>query len=329
MREAVGPGITGGVFTDYDAITNPDASVVPAQFMNDVSEELLGIQTEADIPQAPGTDLNVLKSILKLTKESSKYVGELFWLDEFKNTQVYNIANPIDDYFPAICLSTIASSVIIDVANWPQLVPHLRAKTLKYQAGLVSEVDNWSVTVAGSDITFPDIASANAMLASLVEDQLFAGGYTNWRTVNIDGSDFAITNIDLVTRIVTVTGAPTSGAQTARFYENRIAGSTTTARLYAANGLSLVGSGDSDSELVPGLRVRNRFQGHWHRIYRSATAGAGGASTEPSAISGAFDTDTAVTIPVTDGVNGTPRTGKTTRPDQIAGYLYIWGGRTV
>lgn len=323
MREIAGPGAVDGEFNDYDAVTNPGASVITAQWANDVQAELIGVIEDSGLTQAAGSLKYLRKAIEKYAKENSKVVGELFYLDTVKTANAYDVGADVEEYFPAICLSAIAGTQVISETNWPLLVPHLRGKLLAYQSGKGSEVDNWSVTVSGSDITFPDIASANAMLASLLEDQLFHGGYTNWRTVNIDGSDYAITNINIGTRVLTVTGTPTTGAQTARFYENRIAGSTTTARLYAMNGVSLVTPNDSNDELVPGLRVRNRSQGHRHDTpRRNTTTAAAGANFSVWGGGGSQDN---ILDPITDGVNGTPRTGPTTRPDQSVGHLYIWG----
>lgn len=330
MREIAGPGAVDGEFNDYDPVTNPGASVITADWGNDVQAEIIGVIEDAGLSQAPGSLKYLTKAIEKFAKENSKCVGELFYLDHVKTSNAYDVAEDVEEYFPAICLSAIAGTQVISATNWPLLVPHLRTKMLAYQSGKGSEVDNWSVTVSGSDITFPDIASANAMLASLLEDQLFHGGYTNWRTVNIDGTDYEITGINIGTRVVTVTGSPTTGSQTARFYENRIAGSTTTARLFAASGVSLVSPNDSNDELVPGLRVRNRFQGHTFYVHGNGSSGATGtAENIAEAVSdndGVTWTATeGLTSVQTDGTNGTPRTGPTTRPDQMAGHLYIWG----
>ena len=344
MRATSSPGSVGNEFNDYDPSTNPDASIIEAQWANDVQGDLIAIQEEAGLDEAAYTSAHVLKAIQKIAKELSKYVGELFFLDEVKDANAYDSGADIEEYFPAICLSSIAGSQVLDVAVWPLLVPHLRAKLLKYQAGKGTEVDNWSVTVSGSDITFPNIAAANAMLAALAEDQLFHGSYSNWRTVNIDGTDYAISGINLGTRVVTVTGSPTTGSQTARFYTHRIAGSTTTAREFACNGMTLVGPNDSDDELIPGLRVRNRFQGHWHNLAwgpdstnadTSSVSAAAAISTRSGSGDGILRTaatqnaDEMVKDAITDGPNGTPRTGPTTRPDQLTAHLYRWGKKVL
>jgi microcystin-dependent protein len=54
------------------------------------------------------------------------------------------------------------------------------------------------------------------------------------------------------------------------------------------------------------------FQGHWHNINRSDTLNAGG--TQIANGSGSVSADTYVKNPVTDGVNGVPRTSSETRP---------------
>lgn len=338
MRATSSPGSVGNEFNDYDPSTNPNASIIEAAWANDVQGDLIAIQDEAGLAQADYTEAHVLKAIQKIAKELSKYVGELFFLDEVKDANAYDSGADIEEYFPAICLSSIAGSQVLDVSVWPLLVPHLRAKLLKYQAGKGTEVDNWSVTVSGSDITFPNIAAANAMLAALAEDQLFHGSYSNWRTVNIDGTDYAISGINLGTRVVTVTGSPTTGSQTARFYAHRIAGSTTTAREFACNGMTLVGPNDSDDELIPGLRVRNRLQGFildvrgktsGNPITHPAGGAVGGSNNTPASAPASSGDEMQANSFLTDGTNGTPRTGPTTRPDQLTAHLYRWGKKVL
>jgi len=134
---------------------------------------------------------------------------------------------------------------------------------------------------------------------------------------------------------VTVSGSPSTGAQTGIVYVYRIAGSSTTARVLRMSGRALVGteaeSGDTpDRMLIAGLRARDRGQGHRQASLQTnfvtqpgSGGGAGlGAGSTVMAVATTGD-------PVTDGVNGTPRTGATTDPRTSVAFLYMGGGQFV
>lgn len=257
----------------------------------------------------------------------SKVIGELFFLDFPKATNyTFNPMTP-RTYFPALNLSEIDVTLTVDNTDIPQVsLDHLRSKYLIYLPGKSGEVFQWSVTVSGSDIEFPNTTSANAVLAALVEDKDVQGTYTNHRTVNIDGSDFAITGINLVTRVVTVSGSPTTGSQTARFYSHRIAGSTTTARLFEVSGESFIAGGDPDGYFIGDLRTRGYFQGHYHNILGGNTR-SGDVSTSRNFVQYGDISTQAIQIilaPSSDGTNGTPRTRKTTHSPALTGIPYQW-----
>lgn len=65
----------------------------------------------------------------------------------------------------------------------------------------------------------------------------------------------------------------------------------------------------------------DKMQGHNHRIKQRTSFRGVGAEMGPDNDGGATY-DSTVTIPVTDGINGTPRTGLTTEP-QNAGFNFI------
>jgi len=278
----------------------------------------------ADAINIAGT--NIQKTII----DYSKPIGGLFTIDWPKTTNyTFNPATP-RTYWPAWNLSAIDVTETVDNTDIPQAsLDHLRAIYLIYLPGKSGEVSQWSVTVAGSDITFPNTTSANAILAAIVEDKEVQGTYTNGRTVNIDGSDFAITGINTVTRVVTVSGSPTTGSQTARFYHHRIAGSSTTARLFEVSGEGFIATNDADGYFIAGLRTRGYMQGHRMNLLVSGIAeytlenSAGGSQY---ASGGAFFNGTRTTTggPVTDGTNGTPLTRKITHGPAMSGIPYQW-----
>jgi hypothetical protein len=330
MRKINGPGNVGNQFVDYDPINNPQGTVVTSDFMNDVQDELIAIQSDASIAESAGTNAQILKLIKFNAIKYSKSIGEFFWLEDNKSPAAFAINTP-DDFFPAINLSKINISETISTTNYPLLVPYLRALKVRYLDGTSGEVNSWTATVSGSDITMPTSTSSDAILSSLAEDVLVHGGYTNYRSITVAGTEFPITNINTSTRVITVTGTPSAGSQTVEFFNYRITGSSTTARLFEVKGRGFIAPNDSSGRHQNGLRVRDRFQGHWHewRYATNSTPNAGGSSPI-SQLDPAVNTLTApsnnntIASPKTDETNGTPRTGSTTHGAGVSAHLYIW-----
>lgn len=158
---------------------------------------------------------------------------------------------------PRFCLTNFSGSTSVDVANVPDYVPWLRSQTAVYLEGQGGEVSQFAGTVAGSVFTLDDNTANNAIFAALEEDQAAFGTFTDWRTIDIDGTTFDMTALT-PPRSITVTGSPTSGVQNAVFYPHRIAGSTTTARLISLVGRTLRGA--STGEVISGLLRRDRMQ---------------------------------------------------------------------
>jgi len=112
---------------------------------------------------------------------------------------------------------------------------------------------------------------------------------------------------------------------------------STYAALFAAIGYTFGGSGGAfnvpdlrgyfvrgvdngrgvDSGRGFGTNQSDAFQGHFHG-WRRFPANGGGSGNTPLAQAGGTIINTIVTSPVTDGVNGTPRTAAETRPTNIA-----------
>jgi hypothetical protein len=321
MRKIDGPGNVLNAFVDYDAISNPQGTVVTADFMNDVQDELIAIQTDASVAESAGSNAQILKLIKFNAIKYSKNIGEFFYIEDNKSPSAFVIATP-DNFFPAINLSKININLDISTTNYPLLVPYLRALKVKYLDGTSGEVTSWTATVSGSNITMPTSTDSDAILSSLAEDVLVHGGYTNYRSITVAGTEFPITNINTSTRVITVTGTPSAGSQTVEFFNYRITGSSTTARLFEVKGRGFIAPNDSSGRHQNGLRVRDQFQGHYHGTYSSRAggsnvlqAGAGYQWTDGSSIVGS---------PTTDGTNGTPRTGSTTHGAGLSAHLYIW-----
>jgi hypothetical protein len=278
----------------------------------------------------------------KAIKERGREVGELFTLLDRKTPVAFG-AGTEDTYFPAKCLTDIASYEDVSETNWPDLVPKLRSILIAYNQGLPSEINspavtNWAISANVATLTFESAAYVTAMLSALAEDATAHGSFTNWRTVtlasaigNITAGTYAITAINPASRTVSFafTAANASGSVTAtvQFFAHRVAGSITTARLFSARGLTMHGANDDNLYfMASGLRRRGFMQGHRHNPLSGTNfvmaVGASGYTLGGSGAGGATTGD-----PTTDGTNGTPRVGKETHGPAITAHIYIHGGR--
>lgn len=280
-------------------------------------------------PALNATNLNNAEDkIAELTSAmmsgGTKPIGEVFMME-------FDLATSAS--FPAVPRN---SNIDLTLAQWPDYVPLLRAHKAKFNG-----VSDFTVTVSGSTVTFPNTTEAISALRIMKAEAVvanwqnggeianFTGGelYTGTgarRCVNVAGTDYEYTAVDDSARTITVVGSPTTGTQTAIFYPFRIAGSTG-ARLFKIAGFAPVAAGDAGIEVVGGYRRMDRGQGHSHgsNIPTAAVAsytGAGSNLVGPSAGS---------VSPSSDGTNGTPRTGKTTDPRTAGMFFYSWGGRYV
>ena len=244
-------------------------------------------------------------------------------------------AEAISASHPRFCLTNFENSTSVDVANYPDYIPWLRAVQVIYLEGLGGQTNSFSGTVAGSVITLDNNAANVALIAALNEDNLAFSTFTNWRTVDIDGTTFAITALNTTARTITVTGSPSTGTQNATFYPHRIAGSTTTARLISLIGRSPIGAGTG--EVISGLLRRDRIQGHQH-ITGYAEGGIPSRFGSVSGLPGArIDYDAGTTTlftagpktsePIADATNGTPRTGPDTHGPDFGAHIYQYVGR--
>ncbi len=339
MRKIAGPGHVNYTFKDYDPVTNPTGTYHTANWGNDVQDELRGIEDELSIAEAAGTNKYVLAAIKGLAIAHGKPLGELFFLNKYKAPAAFNKDSP-EDYFPALCLDD--GDHDIAVANWSDLVPDLRTLRAIYNEGITGEkyqfdVINWAVSSNVGTLTFADQTAEKALLSDYTEDNLVHGDFNGYRSVtlpdaigNIPAGEYALSGIDPSARTITfpVTASDGSGGVTAiaEFYQHRIPGSSTTARVFERPGGVMVAANDADGECIAGMRRRDRGQGHWHDLKRHV-AGSYPQITETSSRgvgSVSFD-ENHVQDPITDGVNGTPRTGKTNDPRALVGHMYIWG----
>jgi len=292
-----------------------------------------GLAAKADLdsaaligtPTAPTAALSTVTTQLATTEfviQNSHVLGELVLTETLKA--------------PSASFPAVPRNVNQDIlaANWPLLVPELRN-----QPASVLGVTDHNVTVAGAVITFG--VGDTALISLIINDAIvtkyindgepanFANGSSYavaaaQRCITIAGTDYTITGADAVARTLTVSVNPPAGAQVATCYTYRVAGAATTARLLRIAGFVGVAAGDAGGEVVGGFRKMDRGQGHKHSIVLN-TDGSGTAQASVSAAVLAEPIGGPTGIPITDGTDGTPRTGKTTDPRTAGQYAYTWG----
>lgn len=246
--------------------------------------------------------------------------------------------------FPAFPLSW--SNRTVDAANWPDLVAYWRAHKMTYMAGEGSEKSAFDITHYARSSNTVTITLANttaelALLAMMAEANLVHGSFSAWWALNlpialgsgdVPAGDYAITGIDAGNRQITFVHAgsnvgTTGVSRSLEVYPHRIPGSTTTCRHYQVAGRARVSVNDSDGEIWGGAQKRDRGQGHFHERNPD---GADEYSLRPSGSSDYTGGGRAVVQlsttgkPASDGVNGSPRTGKTTDPRSLGTVPYIW-----
>ena len=339
---------TGNVGSRYadEVVGVSQGTVVEEQDKNIVQEELVKavIGAGLSIETSPGTVENqLLEAMEKLVAERGKQLGELFYLDQGVDPSAWDRDNP-EDYFAGVPLDE--GDLDLNVANWPDLVPHLLARALTYNEGISGErsafdVTDWDVAANVGTLTFANWPEELKALAALVEDNLVHGSFASWRSVtlagvigNIPAGTYALDAVDAVARTVTfdVTASNGSGSvtETVQFLIHAIEGSAL-ARVFEYPAGVLVAANDGDGEAFAGLRRRDRGQGHWHEkdlVDYTALSGAGTAG-----VTGVNPVEappfTIANNAITDGTNGTPRTGLTTDPRSYVGKLYLWGRRFI
>lgn len=343
MKRTTAAGSAAGLYVDYVAGVTAGTLLV-AEDRNNVQEEICNMIESIGWALDSTDQYQLSRSVVA----KAKGIGEIV-LSEIKLTPVIASAskstvNPAyPEYLPIIARHDADHDVTSTQA--PDLVTAYRAYAAEVM-GSASFTATWAASVG----TFANNATNNALLAAIQEDALVqrwfsssqsatyagsGGDYTGGRCINVAGTDFAITAVNTGSRTITVTGTPTAGSQTVIFYPYRIAGSSTSVRLHRLSGMVGVASQDSDSFEIAGMRHMDMGQGHYHHFY-IPTSATGGSDTaiNAAALNAASGADlatgnTPVRTIVTDGANGTPRTGKNTTPRSVGRYCYTWARRLI
>ncbi len=337
MFRTAAPGHVGNKYVDeVEGVSEgtyrieEDANITQEELVKAV--EAAGLSVES----SPGTvEDQLAEAMQKLVAEGSKFLGELFFLDSYRALSAWDRANP-DNYFAGLCLNDGDHDIV--VANFPDLVPHLRAKKATYNEGISGsksafDVTNWVVATNVGTLTFADQTAEKALLADYAEDNLVHGNFTDYRSVtlasaigNIPAGEYALTGIDASARTITfaVTASDGSGGvtTTVEFYKHRIPGTTTTARVFERPGGVLVAANDADGECIAGMRRRDRANSI-DQVDSLINSGSGYSVNVPD--------DGSYSPILTLSAGGSTRNikfakkGLTTNPRALVGHLYLWG----
>jgi len=300
--------------TEFDRATPNDGDLFGAEFAQLYAND-------ADLEaQIAAIEVSVLKQSIELSKQ----LGEFFFLPDQKDPGAWAALEP-DKYFPAICLTKIDVKSDITAAVYGDFITFLRAIQIKYRKGKSDEESSWTATISGSTVTMPNTTASNRLLVALAKWALARGNYTDFITLTVAGTDYNITNINTVTREITVSGTPASGSQSVTFYPHRIAGSSTSARVHEVSGKTVMAGGDAAGLFISGLQCLGYFQGHLMSAgIGSAYIYGGGSDANYTAGGGTAQTFPTTGDPVTDGVNGTPRTASETHSPALIAELHQW-----
>lgn len=223
----------------------------------------------------------------------------------------------ISESFPAIPLRVDS---VVSETNYPLIVPELRAAAVEVILTAGTSVTSINVNATAGSILSSVDSAFTIILNGILEEFAIQGSYSI--PVTIGGTDYTITSASASSSF-TISGTIATGATTMTVYPHRIVGSTTTAKVYKDTGRATLAM-DGNRSLM-GFRRRDRMQGHLHThvindgetfaVHLSNGGGGGSNNYNQSSSS-----------PVTDGTNGTPRTGPNTEPNSTTVYRAMWVG---
>lgn len=349
MRNISGDSAPDGRWVGYDPATPSAPTIFTPEWGNDVQDDIIGVQTWGELPQAPGAQHPLRKAIQRMLIENRYGVGDYYFASYPHTHKPFN-ASKINDYYPGLSLTVSGGVRHLDItlANWPLLVPHLN----KLMAGVYDEatmdyqtqfnVSSWSIR--GATVTLNlSAADGRNLLNPLIEDLAAHGGsYDNWRFCKINKDSgtlksglYKITSVSGRSLKIDVTGAvPTAGMTSSEtglvsIPLHDIGGNRS--RLFMSPGSSLMEA--RTKETMFGLRHRNAIIEHTHAAPKRGNGqafwvdGQGAASgTQRLAINNAGVEHLAKTA-ATGEVSASPGANAYTRNDGLSAYLHIWGGR--
>lgn len=293
-------------------------------------------------------DINLLSSNQQKIYENAQYLKDEvsaigLTIGEIKLFDDYTEPSAAFPWFPLF-----SDDEIITYSAWPDLQAHWRNKLLRYMPGKSSaatefEITAWAIVSNVATITYASTTPETVILAALGEDQLVHGSYTGWRTVtlkeavgDISAGTYTITAIDPAAQTIsfayTASDNSSSGSWGTEFYPHRLSDADdsggTQARHFQIVGRSFFTVNDAEGSWIGGLRRRDQMQGFRMAPLSGSTGfisnvASGGTGVITGGTFARIDATTG--DPISDGTNGTPRTGLKTHSPGFATYAYIYG----
>lgn len=209
-----------------------------------------------------------------------------------------------------------------------EFITEMRSRKVIYDEMGASPVSSFGGSWSGDTFTLTDNAANVAMITALAREYLYADSpTTNWRLLHDGTNEFNIIAISVSARTIQVNLDSKTAAGTAiEIYRHRVYGSTTSARHFSEAGLGFYQAG---GDKISGLRRLDQMQGHRHQQLAGSTVVNGNTigplpvwnilSGQPQTENKTYDTI------VTDGTNGTPRTGAKTEIEAgtLLAYIYV------
>jgi len=284
MRRTTALGHVGNQFVEKQLPERPVGTRMSADFMNDIQEDLMGIQEAYSIPAAPGTEGALLAALKKMATEISiqysKPVAELFQLPHYRAPAAFDPAHP-ENYFPAICVNSDTSQAIeISSLNYPDLVPVLREQALTNAGNTHIAASGWSVVSGIATLTLSP--TQIGIINTLLEDVLAQGSQSNRCIVlptaigTIPAGEYSLAgNVSSASRSIEfpVSAPDGSGTTTAyvEIYPFRVPNQSDRARFITAESLIL--STRPPINNVGGMLHRERFEGYTSNLQYLRTIG--------------------------------------------------------
>ncbi|RHX92003.1 hypothetical protein [Leptospira stimsonii] len=340
-------GLKGHRIQDNEVTEAKQASDVKTGLVTDLHTDIIsGINPDANNPLKLVKGINQVYLFFKnftdsIFKQERKYLGEMFWMDEMRS--------PSTD-FPAFCLASPDQLINASGSGgMPDLVNYWLNKPFRYDplGTNVTDFDAISYSIVSNvlTITFANTTPCQKMINALAEDNLVHGSFTNWMTGTLlqaiggipMNATLAISGLSTSSRTISFTCATSNSSGSLsgvkiRFYKHRlpdsVAGTTITnqVRHFTMQGRGFVSVMDFDSEWIGGLRRRDRFQGHAVSTKQVLNDTFAAGTYGYNAIwLGGYESLTLIS----DGTNGTPRTGKTTDSRGMSGFPYIFARRVL
>ena len=195
-----------------------------------------------------------------------------------------------------------------------------------------SYLSSFAGTWSTRTFTLTDSAAARILMEALNEDYLYNGGIiTNWMTLRCAETDVAVESFNAVNRTITTVNAISSPTNNIELYPHRSTTSGIAIHKQVDDSV-LINNG---MQVVNGLRLRDRMQKFVLQVSRY-NVNSGSLSVGSHVIaSNVYPTPTRELSGyyadefISDGLNGTPRTGQFTRPRGLGVYFYEYVGRVI